>query len=613
MKRLKFALLLTTRIVRALLFVCVLVRQAHADADFFHPAFLPGKELTRFLASSEYSTCENISPPTITGDVDRLEFDSHDNLWMSGTNMGLVKELSSERYTRFESFGFYQASGFTFDPAGNMWIAEPRSPSEMVHIPNLTELIGSASYTNRFETEVPGITPVDIAAGANGDLWMPGDWMPGSWRQAYQVLKLAKGRSYSNPIRFTTDQRIRRMVVSRTGAMFAIVNSPGGSGLQVVEMKLEGSALREIRTIADMHWEASITLDGKGNLWALQQSWIGGPNQVVELLGSSGYSKQKSFSIPRRVFGIAADRAGNVWVTSPYKNVPYAVQWQHPSGFRPEDITEIDAASDHSKQTAFVASGWPYGVAADSAGNIWIANGKENPGNIIELLASSGHVQQRTFSVPGQSYGIAADKSDNIWVSGALRGSNVSELSRAANYAVAREIQVPRRASAIAFDPEGNLWIADSEGYDYEITECLASSDYKDLQRFTVKGHPFGLAFDKSGNLWVATVGCPRNRIVELLKAANYANEVSFPIDGRPYGVTVDARGNVWAAVASQPSCEITEFAASAGYAPSRKLELPAGYHAIGVDSQENLWLQAYGYVEMDGFSSVPGSGRRYP
>jgi streptogramin lyase len=283
-KRLKFALFLAIRVVAALLFVFALVKQAHADGDFGYPAFWPGKELIRFLASSEYSSCENISHPTFTDNVDRLEFDSHDNLWMTGTNMGLVKELSSERYMHFESFGFSQISGFIFDPSGNMWIAEPRSTSEMVHIPNLTELIGSTSYTNRFETEVPGIAPVDIASDAIGNLWIPSDW-----RQAYQVLKLAKGQSYANPIRFITDLQIRRFLVGRSGAMFAIVNSPNRIGLQVVEMKLEESALRKIRTIADMHGDASITLDGKGNLWALQQSWMGGPNQVVELLGSSGY------------------------------------------------------------------------------------------------------------------------------------------------------------------------------------------------------------------------------------------------------------------------------------------------------------------------------------
>lgn len=366
----------------------------------------------------------------------------------------------------------------------------------------------------------------------------------------------------------------------------------------------------------------NITMDRKGNLWVAEPIgpfyFPAGPNNVIELTSASRFSERKSFAVPRRVFGVAVDRSDNIWVTSPYKNLPYSEEVRQ-GNFRPEDITRLEAASNYSAQKTSIVPGWPFGVASDSAGNIWTANGgKSDSDNVIELLASSGHTTQKLFSVPGIPYGVAVDKHDNVWLTGRFQGYGVVELAHDANYKVSRTLKIPEPGMGIAFDRADNLWVADFQHHDSNVVQFLARSGYRDHRSYTVEGSPFALAFDSSDNLWAAAAGCPRDRIVELPRAASYGKEISYPVDGRPYGVAVDAKNNVWAAVADEPRLEVTEFSRSARYSPTRRFVAPAT-SAIGVDSHENVWLQSYEYVEEDtltgvgryGLGGLGGTGKR--
>ncbi len=348
-----------------------------------------------------------------------------------------------------------------------------------------------------------------------------------------------------------------------------------------------------------------MTMDADGNLWVLEQTWYRHygsiASRVIEMTSASGFSQRKSFVVPRRVFGVAADPSGNIWVTSPYKNVPYSIGGGggHPyvNGFRPEDLTELEAPSDHSKQQALIINGWPFGVASDKSGNLWIANGKSDSDNVIELNATSIRGGERTFSVPGNPYGVAVDRHDNVWLTGKFPREEVVELAHETGPRVARTLHIPSSALGIAFDPANNLWVADFRRTGSNLTEFLADSDYRATRGYTVEGSPFALAFDKSGDLFAGVAGCPEDRIAKLSKSGHYAEEVSYRLDGRPYGVAVDAKGNVWATVAYEPTSEVTEFTRSTDYSRKRTLKV-AGYRAIGIDRQANVWVESFDYVE---------------
>ena len=593
------------------LFVASAVRIAYPSADFGMAAYSRGAKFVEYTASSNYTACQDV-PAKSPDEARRIQFDSQDNLWTFGSNsVSLYEYLSSERYSHSEVFNFGGISGFDFDREGNVWVVAPitgrpayptQNIQELGHSANLFELMHDTDFTTRLDIEAPDGHPVDIAIDGSDNLWIP--VQDGPYPNARQVLKFTHGQGYANPIAFRFDLWSNRLLASRTGPMFTFAQR----GL--VELVSHDATLEPQRTLPPAG--GAITLDSKENLWGLQGNWQITSNEVVELISASNFKQQQTFMVPRRVFGLAISPLGDVWVTSPEHNAPYAVSWGHPSGFRPENMTRLEAGSGYSKESTAIVPGSPYAVTSDSTGNIWTVAPDPNAvmgadtSEIIELVAASGYSRQQVFNVPGQPYGIAIDKRGNVWLAGYYfpNYSSVIELAREKNYTIGRMLHLMPGQLALAFDPQGNLWATDFLNHQDNLIE-LAAPDYRPVRQATVDGHAFALAFDASGNLWVATAGCPRNRLVELLKASDYSKEVSFPIDGRPYGVAVDAKGNVWASVAEMPKSQVTELTASNRYAPSLHFEVPAGSAAIGVDHSENVWLQNYDYSELRPFSSL--------
>jgi DNA-binding beta-propeller fold protein YncE len=573
------------------------------------PVYWPGTQLSEFLASSGYSACKEIAAPNTTGWLTELKFDSEDNLWMAqdyNPYIGLLEAFASDRYKRFKGFKVGRLSGFTFDREGNIWANHSVGGYGVGGTMKLLELSKSSSYMTQSDVPVLStLLPLAIAADYSDNLWIAGfPFQTGPLNS--EVIKLAKKDGYTNPEEFSQGTIARELAISRSGDLFATVDpkftvDPKGS---VIELKQEGSQLLNVRTLAT----GNITMDRRDNLWVAEPIgplyYPAGPNKVIELTSASRFLERKSFAVPRRVFGVAVDRSNNIWVTSPFKNLPYVVEGPQ-RNFRPEDITRLEAASNYSAQKTSIVPGWPFGVASDSAGNVWTANGrKSDSDNVIELLASSGHTTQKFFSVPGTPYGVAVDKHDNVWLTGRFQGYGVVELAHDANYKVSRTLKIPEPGMGIAFDRANNLWVADFQLHDSNVMQFLARSGYRDHRSYTLEGSPFALAFDSLDNLWAAAAGCPRDRVVELLRAASYRKEVSYPVDGRPYGVAVDAKNNVWAAVADEPRLELTEFSRSAGYSLTRRFEVP-GNPAIGIDSQENIWLQSFESVEDNTLTGV--------
>jgi streptogramin lyase len=612
-----------TQVTAAVTLVAVVILGSfttlQGDAVMSVAAYWPGTHLEEFFASSSYSTCRDTPMPAETGILQHMRFDSKDNLWMTGQKsplslpLGLVEAAASNNYDRFEtvdarSIGSYQP--FVFDRSGNLWGIGTQFPG--THAIPLLELLSSANYARQAQLDVPtNLVALDLAIDGSDDLWIPG--FPGGGSAAVRkVLVLEKKQGYAKLLELPVDCDIRQIVIGPADALFASVDTHNA----VVKLERTDSGLLCTQTLsahASGYNSAATTvlrMDTKGNLWVLDAAQY--PNfgstssHVIELTQESGFSRRKSFEVPRRVFGLAVDRARNAWVTSPYKNVPYQSSRGYDS-FRPEDLTRLDTSSEHSRQSTFVVPGWPFGVAVDRTGNPWITNGKADSNNLVELMAATDYAQ-KTFSVPGTSFGIAVDSRDNVWLAGKFPGYEVVELARDSGYRIARTLRFSASAVGIAFDPANNLWIADPQRSEWNLTEFLAESDYRQIRNYSVAGNLFGLAFDKSGNLLAAVAGCPGNRIAKLLRSANYLKEISYRVDGRPYAVAVDPLGNVWAAVAEAPEAKVTEFARSAGYAESLSFSVP-GYRAFAIDSKGNVWIQSFDYIETNAITGV----RRYP
>ncbi len=177
------------------------------------------------------------------------------------------------------------------------------------------------------------------------------------------------------------------------------------------------------------------------------------------------------------------------------------------------DISLSTSALVQASMSVFVGTGQglnsPYGLAFDTAGNLYAAN---IVANTITKYNSSGARVWTDFVASGQGLnnpnGLAFDTSGNLYAangntitkynsSGARVGTNFADSSKGLNN--------PR---GLAFDTAGNLYAAN---YNANTITKYDSSGAQVGTNFVGTGQglssPLGLAFDTAGNLYAANTG----------------------------------------------------------------------------------------------------------
>ena len=219
----------------------------------------------------------------------------------------------------------------------------------------------------------------------------------------------------------------------------------------------------------------------------------------------------------------------------------------------------------------------PVGVAVDSSGNVYVADGnnhrirKITSAGVVSTLAGSGArghhdaiVTEAEFNYPG---GVAVDSSGNLYVAdrnnhcirkitprgvvSTLAGSGRLGYKDATGTAARFE-----QPFGVAVDSSGNLYVADY--YNYRIRKITPDKVVTTLAG-SIQGSdsPVGVAVDSSGNLYVADVGksCIR-KITSAGKETTLAGSTEGYKDATgtaaqfdyPHGVAVDSSGNLYVA-----------------------------------------------------------------
>ena len=229
------------------------------------------------------------------------------------------------------------------------------------------------------------------------------------------------------------------------------------------------------------------------------------------------------FSFLGRPWGVAVDTAGNLYVTDNAN----------------ARVVELAAGSSTPTALPFTGLTNPVGVAVDTAGNLYVADYGNS--RVVELAAGSSTQSVLAFTGLSAPEGVAVDTAGNLYVAD-YGNSRVMKL--AAGSATQAELPFTglNGPHGVAVDAAGNLYVTDTRNN--RVVELAAGSATPTVLPFTGLNNPFGVAVDTAGDLYVTDDF--NRRVLKLAAGPSTPTVLPFAGVNGPTGVAVDTAGNLY-------------------------------------------------------------------
>jgi DNA-binding beta-propeller fold protein YncE len=224
---------------------------------------------------------------------------------------------------------------------------------------------------------------------------------------------------------------------------------------------------------------------------------------------------------------------------------------------------------------------YPFGVAADGAGNVYIADTTNNA--IKEWTPANNNVTTLVSSGLNKPSGVAVDGRGNVYI--ADSGNDAIKKWTAANNNVTMLVSGLNNPSGVAVDGRGNVFIADSGNN--AIKEWTAANSSVTTLVSSMLNNPFGVAVDAAGNVYVADSG--NNAIKEWTAANSSVTTLISSGVNQPNGVAVDGAGNLY--IADSGNNAIKEWAAANSSVTTLTSSGVIQPNGVAVDGAGNLYI----------------------
>ena len=221
-------------------------------------------------------------------------------------------------------------------------------------------------------------------------------------------------------------------------------------------------------------------------------------------------------------YGIALDSAGDLYIADAGSN----------------QVLEVPAGSGNPSTVGSGLS-FPKGVAVDSAGNVYIADSHNN--RVVRVQAGTGKltVVGSGFNDPA---GVAVDAAGNVYVadSGNNRVEEVTPSGQQTTLGAGFNQPV-----ALAWDSFGNLYVSDAGNNRVAVLPWNHFSFGPAITKVSGLNSPWQFALDAQNNLYIAETG---GHVVEsVLSGLVYGQPVALDSGFEsPHAIALDSHGNVY-------------------------------------------------------------------
>ena len=342
-------------------------------------------------------------------------------------------------------------------------------------------------------------------------------------------------------------------------------------------------------TNAQLSYPYGVSVDAAGNLYIADSNNYrirkvsGGMITTVAGNGTTGFSGDNgpAASAQLQPFGVAVDSTGSLYIADAQNNririvtngVITTVAGNGTPGF----------GGDNGPATSAQLY-LPYGVAVDAAGNLYIADTfnyriRKVSGGVISTVAGNGTQGFGRDTGPATSsplyypYGVAVDSAGNLYIAD-TDNQRIRKVTNGVIGTVAGDGPSPGDylsfPEGVAVDSAGNLYIADTNNHSIRkvsngVMTTVAGNGTTGFSgdngpaTSARLAYPTGVAVDSAGSLYIADTSNSRIRKVSNGAIVTVAGNggVGFSGDGgpatsaqlySPHGVAVDSAGNVYVA-----------------------------------------------------------------
>lgn len=209
------------------------------------------------------------------------------------------------------------------------------------------------------------------------------------------------------------------------------------------------------------------------------------------------------------------------------------------------DIYQVDATGANNTGTATLYASlpgaYPYGLAFDSSGNLWVA---DQAGSQISEVTTSGSIN--TLATGYESHGLVFDSAGDLFVSGGTNSKQLTEYAPPSGSSPLEttdtwNIQSSHEIEGLAFDSGGALYSADTAGDIDKINPAGGYTLFADIPGLSI----YGIVFGGGGYLYASVSGGSTDEIERISSNGTPSLFTALPAGSDPTGLAFDD-GNLY-------------------------------------------------------------------